>query len=223
MRYLLINKSHSNLQIDLLNPDPHYSYRNLHRPGPVVALKLHAGEARDILPHFGGDFAKAHASITHSKDVIKNVRPDRVHIMLLDDDNNELDIKEYLAGKAVAKSQPAPIETMAPASPSDHMIPVAEPVGQPIETVEEPIMSDTAASFSPQLLQTELLITKLSPDIDVLGLHKNHTKKLRAVGITSVLGLVDANVDVVMKAVGTNKAEEFIGIAKNWCERNKHE
>lgn len=99
MRFVLLNLTSSYLQVDIYNPEIKHRNRSLNRPGPALALRLRNGEARDILPHFGS-LEKTYRAIRYSKDVLRLLRPNQLHITVLDDDGHELDIDALMNRKA---------------------------------------------------------------------------------------------------------------------------
>lgn len=116
MRFVLLNLTSSYLQVDIYNPEIKHRNRSLNRPGPALALRLRNGEARDILPHFGS-LEKTYRAIRYSKDVLRLLRPNQLHITVLDDDGNELDIDALMNRK--------PHEATVPVI--DEIVPVTRP------------------------------------------------------------------------------------------------
>ena len=107
MRYMLVNTSRGNLQVDLFNPEHSYKSRNLHRMAPVVSLNLGKGKSVDLLPYFDGSLEKAHDCVKHSRDVLRMLRPDRLHIYVCDDAGERVDV-EALLGNAPKVKEKAP-------------------------------------------------------------------------------------------------------------------
>jgi len=107
MKYLLMNQSQGNLQVDLFSPTTTYKNRNLHRMAPVVSLNLKKGTSTDLLPHFGGSLEKTHECVKHSRDVLRLLRPDRLIVLVCDDDSNEIDV-DALLGKIPEKPEAVP-------------------------------------------------------------------------------------------------------------------
>lgn len=99
MKYMLVNVGPGSVQIDLHHPKPSYNKKNLHRPGPVVAINLPRGQSKDILPFFGGSLEEAHKCVKYSKDTIRSLRPDLVHAYVCGDDMKPLDVNALLSGK----------------------------------------------------------------------------------------------------------------------------
>lgn len=99
MRYMLVNVSGGNLQVDLHNPNKTHTQRSLNRMGPDVALRIPRGESVDILPHFGGSLEKAHTIIKYSRDVLRLLSPSQLCIYLCDDAGNQLDPDKLLGSK----------------------------------------------------------------------------------------------------------------------------
>ncbi len=97
MRYMLVNSSPGNLQVDLYDPETSYNNRNLHRPGPVVALSLRKGQAQDILKYFEGSVEKAHKAVLHSRDSLKMFRPGMLYTYVCDDLGRPINVDVLLA------------------------------------------------------------------------------------------------------------------------------
>lgn len=100
MRYMLVNVGPGSLQIDLYSPDPSYNKKNLHRPGPKIALNIPRGKSIDILPSFDGSIEKAHESIKYSRDTLKLIRPNLLHTYVCNDEGEPIDITKILNMKA---------------------------------------------------------------------------------------------------------------------------
>jgi len=96
MRYMLVNVSEGNLPIDLHHPDVSYQRMKMRRLGPDVAVSIPRGESIDILPHFKGSLERAHAAIKHSRDVMKLLNPNQLHIYVCDDAGNRIDVEKLL-------------------------------------------------------------------------------------------------------------------------------
>jgi len=96
MRYMLINVSNSNLQVDLYDPDVSHKNRGLHRIAPSVALSLKKGEGKDILPYFKGSLEKTHDAVLHSRDVLKSLKPSVLSIFVCDDAGKEINADRVL-------------------------------------------------------------------------------------------------------------------------------
>ena len=96
MRYMLVNVSEGNLPIDLHHPDVSYQRMKMRRLGPDVAISLPRGESIDILPHFKGSLERAHAAVKHSRDVMKLLNPNQLHIYVCDDAGTHIDIEKLL-------------------------------------------------------------------------------------------------------------------------------
>lgn len=105
---MLVNVGPSNVQVDLLNPEPTYNRKNLHRPGKVVSLTLQRGTSKDILPFFDGDLEEAHKCVKFSKDTIKNIKPGLLQIYVCDDGMRPLNINDLLNNVEPLDDEPAP-------------------------------------------------------------------------------------------------------------------
>lgn len=101
MRYMLVNSSPGSLQVNLYDPETSYKHRNLHRPGPAVALNLRKGQAIDILKHFDGSVEKAHRSVMHSRDSLKMFRPGILYTYVCDDSGRPINIELLLTNNKV--------------------------------------------------------------------------------------------------------------------------
>ncbi|MGW8179797.1 MAG: hypothetical protein ACWGQW_13715, partial [bacterium] len=113
MKYMLVNVGPGGLQVDLHSPNPSYNKKNLHRPGPVVALSIPRGQSVDILPHFGGSVEKAHESVKFSRDALRLIKPNMLHTYVCDDDGKPIDMEKLFGiERAVTeedkKSPPVP-------------------------------------------------------------------------------------------------------------------
>jgi hypothetical protein len=112
MRYMLVNVSEGNLPVDLHRPDKPQQWIKMRRLGPDVAISLPRGESIDILPHFGGSLEKAHAAVMHSRDVMKLLNPNQLHIYVCDDTGKRIDIDKLFSvegsEKPVEAAKPAP-------------------------------------------------------------------------------------------------------------------
>jgi len=97
MRYMLVNVSEGNLPIDLHHPDVSYQRAKMRRLGPDVAVSIPRGESIDILPHFKGSIERAHAAIKHSRDILKLLNPNQLHIYVCDDAGNRIDVDKLLS------------------------------------------------------------------------------------------------------------------------------
>lgn len=118
MRYMFVNVNNGGLQLDLRSPSKTYKNKNLNRPGKVVSINLRKGQSLDILPFFDGSLEDAHAAVKYSRDVLKLIRPDRLHIYICDDQGKEVQIEELVGKEANEKvaeavaSSPDPDATM---------------------------------------------------------------------------------------------------------------
>ena len=104
MRYMLVNVSQGNLQVDLRSPELSHNLRALNRPGKVISLNITRGESVDLIPHFDGSVEAAHASVKYSRDVLSLLRPHLMHTYVCDDDGTPIDIDKLL-GKEVIKKE----------------------------------------------------------------------------------------------------------------------
>ena len=104
MRYMLVNVSPGNLQLNLYSPNPRYKDVNLNRPGPTVALSIGRGKSEDILPYFNGSVELAHAAVMHSTDTLRTLKPNQLHIFLCDDNGKLLDV-DKLFGPSIDEQE----------------------------------------------------------------------------------------------------------------------
>ena len=100
MRYMFVNANEGALQVDIHHPDKSTQRKKLHRMGPEVALCLGRGESVDILPYFEGSLELAHAAVKFSSDVVKTIRPDKLHIYVCDDSGEQIDVDKLLSDRA---------------------------------------------------------------------------------------------------------------------------
>lgn len=105
MRYMLVNVSQGNLQVDLHSPDSNHNLQTLHRPGKVICLNVKRGDSVDLLPYFEGSVEAAHASVKYSRDVLQLLRPNIMHTYVCDDDGVPVEI-DKLFGKETVDEKP---------------------------------------------------------------------------------------------------------------------
>jgi len=148
---MLVNVSGGGLQVDLHSPNQAHKSKTMNRPGPVCALSIKKGQAVDILPYFGGSVEKAHAAVKHSRDALRLIRPDRLHVYVSDDNGKPVDINALMGGKPVQNAPPTPAPTPAPAvshplgtgDDKDSFAP-ADPAAQNMTTEEAAVRAEVA-------------------------------------------------------------------------------
>ena len=105
MRYMLVNVSTGNLQVDLRSPEIEYKNKNLNRPGKVASINIIKGDAVNILPYFDASVEKAHKSVKYSRDVLRLLKPTLLHIYVCDDEGQPIDIEKFFGKKESKKSE----------------------------------------------------------------------------------------------------------------------
>lgn len=106
MKYLLINMSDGNLQIDLFQPREEVSHKNvsLHRPGPVAAINIQRGTSFDLMTRFP-TLAQAHAAVKNSKDTLKMLKPGVLSRCVMTDNESIIEnVDTYLARPLKSKA-----------------------------------------------------------------------------------------------------------------------
>jgi hypothetical protein len=88
MKYLLMNFSDGNMQLNLHTPVSNAKH-GLHRGGPVLALKLERGHSVDLLKHFSS-LQEARAVLRASKDVLRVLQPGRLVECLVHDNGQQI-------------------------------------------------------------------------------------------------------------------------------------
>jgi hypothetical protein len=101
MRYMLVNVSQGNLQVDLRSPEMNHNANSLHRPGKVISLNIKRGESVNLLPHFDGSIEAAHVSVKYSRDVLNLLRPHLMHTYVCGDDGKPIEIEKLLGKEPV--------------------------------------------------------------------------------------------------------------------------
>lgn len=157
MRYMLVNISQSNLQIDIHSPDKMPNRYKLNLMGPEVALNIKRGESVDILPHFKGSLEKAHAAIKYSKDVLRLLKPTQLCIKVLDRMNHEIDVDKLLSVKAPVKTEKKePIKAQT-------FLEIKSEVRKEVMKVKEDISKEVPAQYN--LFTRETLMGMSKPDV----------------------------------------------------------
>lgn len=103
MKYNLVNTSQGGLQVALLDPEPSYNRKNLHRPGTVLSVNIPRGQVVDILGHFDGDVAKAHESVKFSPDVLAYISKNMLKSYVCNDNGDKIDIDKLFGADPVVE------------------------------------------------------------------------------------------------------------------------
>jgi predicted flap endonuclease-1-like 5' DNA nuclease len=203
MKYMLVNVSPGNLQVNLFSPEPATpNRRKLHRMGPVVALALGKGMAEDILPHFEGSIEKAHAAVKHSRDTLNLLRPGMLHTYVCDDAGKPVDV-DALLGKKVSKE---PVEVAVPPPPP----PRTEDTTQPVVDAEQKARdADDAAAVGEAVATAEE--GKAMDDLTTMdGVGEATAQKLTEAGLSSFASIAEASLESLEEVLGNAKSAKSV-------------
>lgn len=231
MKYMLVNVGPGSLQVDLHTPNPSYNKKNLHRPGPVVALSIPRGESVDILPHFGGSVEKAHESVKYSRDALRLLKPNLLHTYVCDDDGKPVDMEKLFGIKEEAvsdhdkESPPAPKPSEDVTKPDmgqgavlaavdQHEAVAAGEASEPAaEETSEPAVEETGLldDQGQEVAETTEETTEATPDnlTEIKGIGEATAQKLVEAGLTTFAAVAESGLDVLTEALGSkSKAKD---------------
>jgi len=206
MKYMLVNTGTGAVQVDLHNPNPAYNRKNLHRPGPVVAINIPRGEAKDILPYFNGNLEEAHKCVKHSKDTLKQIRPGLIHAYVCDDNMKPIDVDAVLSGKTI-KNEASKKSDPDITKPSLEPAVIAAEERKLVDTPPPPVETESSKEKEPDPEPSE----EKEPDPEDLtildGVGRSSSQKLHDAGYLTVASVATANVDDLKKIIGKHAIE----------------